>query len=181
MGTGMAKNLLKAGFPVSVYNRTRAKAEPLGCGRRAHRAYAGRCGANADVIISMLSDENASARNMDGERGRSARRQARDSARGVKHRDSCVDRRACSSRRSTNLSLLDAPVTGSRVQAEGGQLIFLVGGDARRPRTRSASACGHEQRDRVARTRRQRSTHETHQQLPLRSAGRIPCRRVDVD
>jgi 3-hydroxyisobutyrate dehydrogenase len=29
-----------------------------------------------------------------------------------------------------SLSLLDAPVTGSRVQAEGGQLTFLVGGDA---------------------------------------------------
>jgi len=29
MGSGMAANLLKAGFPLTVYNRTRAKAEPL--------------------------------------------------------------------------------------------------------------------------------------------------------
>ena len=29
MGIGMAKNVLKAGFPLAVYNRTRAKAEPL--------------------------------------------------------------------------------------------------------------------------------------------------------
>ena len=29
MGNGMARNLLKAGFPLTVYNRTRAKAEPL--------------------------------------------------------------------------------------------------------------------------------------------------------
>ena len=29
MGHGMAQNLLKAGFPLTVYNRTRAKAEAL--------------------------------------------------------------------------------------------------------------------------------------------------------
>ena len=29
MGMGMAKNLLKAGFTVTVYNRTSAKAAPL--------------------------------------------------------------------------------------------------------------------------------------------------------
>ena len=29
MGSGMAVNLLKAGFPLTVYNRTREKAEPL--------------------------------------------------------------------------------------------------------------------------------------------------------
>ena len=29
MGRGMAANLLKAGFPLTIYNRTRAKAEPL--------------------------------------------------------------------------------------------------------------------------------------------------------
>ena len=29
MGSGMAQNILKAGFPLTVYNRTPAKAEPL--------------------------------------------------------------------------------------------------------------------------------------------------------
>ena len=29
MGSGMAANLLKAGFPLAVYNRTRSKAEPF--------------------------------------------------------------------------------------------------------------------------------------------------------
>ena len=29
MGSGMTANLLKAGFPLAVYNRTAAKAEPL--------------------------------------------------------------------------------------------------------------------------------------------------------
>lgn len=32
MGRGMAQNLLKAGYPLTVYNRTRAKAEPLAQG-----------------------------------------------------------------------------------------------------------------------------------------------------
>ena len=29
MGTGMARNMLKAGIPLRVWNRTRSRAEPL--------------------------------------------------------------------------------------------------------------------------------------------------------
>jgi 3-hydroxyisobutyrate dehydrogenase-like beta-hydroxyacid dehydrogenase len=58
MGSGMARNLAKAGFPLAVYNRTRARAEEL-AGEEGGvvvvdtpRAAA----ESADVVITMVSD-----------------------------------------------------------------------------------------------------------------------------
>lgn len=59
MGAGMAKNLLAAHFAVIVYNRTRAKAEALAAdGARVAESPAA-AASYADVIITMLSDEDA--------------------------------------------------------------------------------------------------------------------------
>ena len=60
MGAGMAKNLLSAGFAVTVYNRTRAKAEPLSASGARVAASPAEAAHDADVILSMLSDETAS-------------------------------------------------------------------------------------------------------------------------
>jgi 3-hydroxyisobutyrate dehydrogenase-like beta-hydroxyacid dehydrogenase len=58
MGTGMAANLLKAGHEVTVYNRTRAKAEALVAqGARAAADIAQAC--RGDAVITMLADDNA--------------------------------------------------------------------------------------------------------------------------
>lgn len=129
MGIGMAKNLLAAGFPVNAYNRTRAKAEPLvslGAVIADSPADAAR---DADVILSMLSDEAASRDTWVGKHG--ALHGAKPSA--VLVESSTVtpawitELTALAVER--NLDILDAPVTGSRAQAEAGQLLFLVGGN----------------------------------------------------
>ena len=60
MGMGMAKNLLKAGFTVHAYNRTRAKAAALATeGAHIHETPAD-AARNADIVIAMLSDDSAS-------------------------------------------------------------------------------------------------------------------------
>ena len=130
MGAGMAKNLLAAGFPVTVYNRTRAKAEPLAAaGARVAESPAD-AAHDADVIISMLSEENASRALWSGEQGALAA--ARAGA--VLVESSTVTPKwiaeLAGMASARGLVLLDAPVTGSRPQAESAQLIFLVGGDA---------------------------------------------------
>jgi 3-hydroxyisobutyrate dehydrogenase len=130
MGMGMAKNLLKAGFPVSVYNRTRAKAEQLGAAGAYIADTPADAARNAEVTISMLSDDDASRSTWTGAQG---------SLQGTKPGTVIVESSTVTPAwiaelvqlsSKHNLSLLDAPVTGSRVQAEGGQLTFLVGGDA---------------------------------------------------
>src|SRR6202035_487699 len=59
MGAGMARNLLKAGLPVDVWNRTPERAAALAAeGATAHELPATAV-AQADVVITMLPDAEA--------------------------------------------------------------------------------------------------------------------------
>jgi 3-hydroxyisobutyrate dehydrogenase len=128
MGSGMAANLLKAGFPLTVYNRTPAKTEPLiakGAKTASTPALAAK---DAEIILSMLSDDAASQEAWMGANG------ALD---GAKRGTVLVESSTVSpawivelseQAKSRGLELLDAPVTGSRMQAQEGELKFLVGG-----------------------------------------------------
>jgi 3-hydroxyisobutyrate dehydrogenase len=130
MGIGMAKNLLASGFSVNAYNRTRAKAEPLAAAGAVIADTPADAARDADVIVSMLSDDHASRQTWTGEQGALAG--ARPGA--VLVESSTVTpawiAELAGLAAERGLHLLDAPVTGSRVQAEGAQLTFLVGGDA---------------------------------------------------
>jgi len=126
MGAGMAANLVKAGFSLSVYNRTATKARAIDGARFA--STPAEAVLNASVIISMLADDAASRGVWLDENG--ALDAAADGA--VLVESSTVspawiaELAMLAGRRG--LDLLDAPVTGSRLQAEAGQLSFLVGG-----------------------------------------------------
>lgn len=130
MGMGMAKNLLKAGFAVTAYNRTQAKAAPLAASGARIAGTPAEAASDADVVISMLSDDDASRKTWTGAQG--ALEGARPGT--VLVESSTVTpawiAELASLAAARNVILLDAPVTGSRLQAEGGQLTFLVGGDA---------------------------------------------------
>src|SRR5277367_6439490 len=57
MGEPMAANLIAAGYPLTVYNRTASKAEPL-VARGAHRAErAGDVAEPGGIVVSMLADD----------------------------------------------------------------------------------------------------------------------------
>src|SRR5579872_5885381 len=60
MGSGMAGRLLSAGFPLTVYNRNRAKADALAKLGASVGDTPAEAVADADVIISMVSDDTAS-------------------------------------------------------------------------------------------------------------------------
>ena len=106
-----------------------AKAEPLAAeGARVAETPAD-AARDADVILSILSDDDASRSAWTGEHG--ALSGAKPGA--VLVGSSTVtpewiaELAALAGKR--RFDLLDAPVTGSRVQADGGQLTFLVGGN----------------------------------------------------
>jgi 3-hydroxyisobutyrate dehydrogenase-like beta-hydroxyacid dehydrogenase len=60
MGAGMARNLLRAGHTVAVYNRTRGKAEALSAasGARVANSPADVC-RDAEAVLTMLADDAA--------------------------------------------------------------------------------------------------------------------------
>jgi 3-hydroxyisobutyrate dehydrogenase len=128
MGSGMAANLLKAGFSVSVYNRTASKAQTLVDQGARLASTPAEAALGASIIISMLADDVASRKVWLGERG--ALESVREGATLVESSTVSpawiAEFAALAEKRGANL--LDAPVTGSRMQAEAGQLSFLVGG-----------------------------------------------------
>jgi 3-hydroxyisobutyrate dehydrogenase len=130
MGSGLAANWLKAGFPLTVYNRNALKARDLeSAGARlaqSPRAAA----ADADVVLSIVSDDRASRDVWLGEAG--ALVGARRGAIMIESSTVTPDwaRELASSAASRGLRFLDAPVGGSRTAASSGKLQFFVGGDA---------------------------------------------------
>jgi 3-hydroxyisobutyrate dehydrogenase-like beta-hydroxyacid dehydrogenase len=68
MGSGSAASLLRAGHEVTVYNRTRARVEPLlAQGARSADAVADAC--RGEAIVTMLSNDAAAQRVAFGEDG----------------------------------------------------------------------------------------------------------------
>lgn len=127
MGAPMARNLLRGGFAVVAWNRTRSKAETLADDGATVAASPGAAVADADFVISMLSDGVAACAmvqdigdrlkpgavwlDMSSTKPEEARAQSQHlSGRGHAH--------------------LDAPVSGGTRGAEAGTLAIMVGGAA---------------------------------------------------
>ena len=130
MGTGMATNWLAKGFPLSVWNRTPAKAQALaGKGARA-TATPREAAAGADCIFAMVADDAASRSVWLGDDGALAG--AKPSAIVVESSTLTPDwvRELAGRAHTKGCGFLDAPVGGSRQAAASGELRLFVGGDA---------------------------------------------------
>ena len=136
MGAGMAANWLAKGFELSVWNRTRAKAEPLA--GKGVKIAATPCDAaqDADFIFAMVSDDDASRSVWLGADGALAG--AKSGAIAVESSTLTPDwvRELGRQAEAKGCGFLDAPVGGSRQAAELGGLRFFVGGE---PRTYEAA------------------------------------------
>src|SRR5271170_3568286 len=69
MGSGMAANWLKRGFPLTVYNRSRKKAVELEVAGAKFASTPREAAEEADVVLAIVSDDNASRDVWLGDRG----------------------------------------------------------------------------------------------------------------
>lgn len=129
MGVGMAGNLLKADFPLVVWNRTAAKAQPLAAKGARVAASPADAVQGAQVIVSMLADDAASRAAWLGEKGALAAAEKGAVLIESSTLSPAWIAQLAHSAAEHGLQFIDAPVTGSRLQAEAGQLSFLVGGE----------------------------------------------------
>lgn len=129
MGRGMAQNLLKAGFPLTVYNRTRAKAEALASAGAVVAETPAQAAKGATTVLAMLADDPASRAAWLGPDGALAAMQP--GAIVVECSTLSPDWVAelYTAARDRGLHMVESPVTGSRAQAEAAQLNLLVGAD----------------------------------------------------
>lgn len=128
MGRGMATNLVKAGYEVTVYNRTKSKAEELARHGAKTADSLAQAAEGKDVVITMLADPPAVNDAVLGQTGAVA---------GLKSGAILID---CSTvdPNTTSVTLeaataagarfLDSPVAGSKDAAMKGELILMVGG-----------------------------------------------------
>lgn len=129
MGRAMALNLVKAGFQVSVYNRTRLRTmefADLGCEVAATpRALAKLC----DTVITMVSDPAAMEAVMEGPEGVISAFAGGNTL--INMSTLSPDYTAALAKKCflAGVNFLDCPVSGSKAAAESAQLVVLAGGD----------------------------------------------------
>jgi 3-hydroxyisobutyrate dehydrogenase-like beta-hydroxyacid dehydrogenase len=126
MGAPMARNVAAAGFDVTVWNRTRSRAEELGLPVAGTPAEAS---AAADATVTMVVDSPQVEEVLFGGDGACSGMEpghiaidmstiAPTAARGIGERLA-----------EHEVAFLDAPVTGSRPKAESGTLTIMAGGE----------------------------------------------------
>lgn len=131
MGSRMVQNLLNASYPVVIYNRTAEKAKPLVEQGAIFAATPREAAEQANVVISMVTDNSISRLVwLDPETGAAAG--LNQDAIAVESSTLTLDwtQELAAAIEQRGAAFLDAPVVGSRPQAEIGKLIYLVGGSA---------------------------------------------------
>jgi 3-hydroxyisobutyrate dehydrogenase len=125
MGAGMGRNIARAGLPLRVWNRTRAKAEPLTAEGAIVVETPADAVRGADIVVTMLSDGPAVLEAMMvASSGLTAGQVwAQASTVGPEALGSLSD-----FARSHDLVLIDSPVQGTRAPAESGNLLVYAAG-----------------------------------------------------
>jgi 3-hydroxyisobutyrate dehydrogenase-like beta-hydroxyacid dehydrogenase len=127
MGRGMVKNLVAKGYPVRVWNRTRARVEELGLPAAATpKALA----EQSDVVIGCVSDPAAVERLVFADDGVLAGARAGQSYIECSTVSPDLVRRLARAFQSKGCRMVEAPMTGSKLGAERGTLLFMAGGPA---------------------------------------------------
>ena len=128
MGRPMGLNLLKAGFPLTVWNRTRARTEALAAAGAAVAASPREVAERSDLVVTIVSDPPALEGVLWGAEGVLG---------GLKRGALLIDsstvspalaRRVAADCAPRGIDFLDAPVTGGTWGAEKGELVFMIGG-----------------------------------------------------
>jgi len=128
MGFPMAKNLLKAGYKLKVFNRSKDKAEGLKeFGAHISRSIQDAVN-NSDIIITMLTDDAAVEKVMGSD----------EFMKNIKSKATVIDmssinpiisKKYSEILKKKNINYLDAPVSGGTIGAEEASLAIMVGGE----------------------------------------------------
>ncbi|MGB6846337.1 MAG: NAD(P)-dependent oxidoreductase [Candidatus Acidiferrales bacterium] len=128
MGNPMGQNLLKAGFALTVWNRTAAKAAELVQQGARLAATPREAAAASDVLLMIVSDPPAVEKILWGADG---------ALEGLRSGSTLIDsstispdlaRREAVACAERGADFLDAPVTGGDWGAKKGELVFMIGG-----------------------------------------------------
>jgi len=126
MGAAMVGRIVAAGYPVTVYNRTRERAQGLGAtvAPTAREAVA-----EAGIVVVSLADDDAVRAAYHGPDGVVAGLAAGAVVCDTSTIAPATVRETAAAVRARGASLLDTPVSGSVALVQSGRLTVLAGGD----------------------------------------------------
>jgi 3-hydroxyisobutyrate dehydrogenase-like beta-hydroxyacid dehydrogenase len=128
MGSHMARHFLHAGYPLTVWNRSKEKAADLLAAGAAWASSPREVAHTSDVVITMVTDSNASEQVICGSDG---------ALEGSRKDTILIDMGSIAPEMSRSIAeralaqgvlMLDAPVTGNPKVAQAGKLGIMVGG-----------------------------------------------------
>ena len=130
MGRPIGMNLIKAGYPLTVWNRTTSRADELVAAGAKLAKSPQEVAASSDFLLSIVSDPPALEEVLWGPGGA-----MQSLKRGSIYADSStvspvLARKIASACSERGVRFLDAPVTGGDWGAKKGELVFMIGGDA---------------------------------------------------
>jgi 3-hydroxyisobutyrate dehydrogenase/2-hydroxy-3-oxopropionate reductase len=129
MGYPMARNLLRAGHEVALWSNTAAKAQQLAEAEKGiFCATPKEVGEKADCIFLCVGDTAMSEKVILGESGIASGAKPGTVIADASTISPSDSQRMGSELSKSGISFLDAPCTGSKPGAEGGNLTFMVGG-----------------------------------------------------
>jgi len=129
MGSHMAHRLLDAGYQLTVYDRTREKAQEVGQ-RGARMAQTPKdLAASCQVVLTCVTDDQAQHDVMFGPEGALAGTHAGSVIIDLSTVSPDASRRLYQAAREQGVSMIDAAVSGSVPQVDQGSLVIFVGGE----------------------------------------------------
>jgi len=129
MGQPMALNLVKAGYKVAAFNRTRDKARSLEQAGAMTASSPAEAARSADAVVMIVSDTAAVESVVTGKDGILETLRSGAIVIDSSTISPTASRRMACLAAGKGASWLDAPVTGSKHGAEKGELTFMIGGD----------------------------------------------------
>eukprot|EP00246_Nothoceros_aenigmaticus_P017105 TRINITY_DN8143_c0_g1_i1.p1 TRINITY_DN8143_c0_g1~~TRINITY_DN8143_c0_g1_i1.p1 ORF type:complete len:370 (+),score=62.64 TRINITY_DN8143_c0_g1_i1:50-1159(+) len=129
MGAAMARNLIKAGYDVTVWNRTVNKCQQLVKEGAKHGKTPADTAKACDITFAMLADPSSALQVACGPDGAVEGLGERKGYIDVSTVDGDTSKTISKAVTSTGAAFLEAPVSGSKKPAEEGKLIFLTAGD----------------------------------------------------
>lgn len=131
MGQGMARNLLKAGFPLTVWNRTAGKVEPLAAAGAQTAANPAAVAAESEVIIICVSDTPDVEAVILGPKGVIEGAKAGSLVIDCSTISPAATQKLAQTLAEKGIAMLDAPISGGSEGAARGTLSIMVGGAAK--------------------------------------------------
>jgi len=128
MGIPMSLQLIKAGYPVTVYNRSKEKESPLKAMDAAVTSSPGELIQQTDVIFIMVSNDEAIGDIFNGKEGLLSAKAKGKIIINMSTVSPAISKEMAALCHEQGNDYLDAPVSGSVKQAEDAALVIMVGG-----------------------------------------------------